>query len=142
MNSNTAEYHREWYHSNKHRTAESRRQPNGDGYRERKEYINRKKLEAGCCKDCGLKVTCETFPVFEWDHVDPSTKSFNLGNVRGQSYYKIDAELEKCELVCANCHRMRTVAGERWKRADSTQTDSFTLELFWSETVVQGGPKW
>ncbi len=42
----------------------------------------------------------------DFHHVDPSTKEFGVSN-KGmtRSWEKIKAELDKCILVCANCHR-------------------------------------
>lgn len=56
------------------------------------------------CFDCK-----GTFPpyVMEFDHRDPSTKKFTIGSSKfGRKDFK--DELSKCDLVCANCHRIRT----------------------------------
>jgi hypothetical protein len=54
----------------------------------------------------------------EFDHV----RGEKLGNVanmaRHCSIAKIDAEIAKCDLVCANCHRERTWS--RMKDAESS----------------------
>lgn len=59
-----------------------------------------------CCHDCG-----GTFPpfVYDFDHREPSKKSFNLGNYGNTvSWEKTLVEAEKCDMVCSNCHRLRT----------------------------------
>lgn len=45
----------------------------------------------------------------EFDHVK-GVKRMNVGNLvtGGYSEKSIIEEIEKCDLVCANCHRMRT----------------------------------
>jgi len=57
------------------------------------------------CVDCGVK-----FPhyVMDFDHV--KNKEFTLSNARQGRYSKekILKEIDKCELVCSNCHRIRT----------------------------------
>jgi hypothetical protein len=67
------------------------------------------------CADCG-----RTYPpyVMEWDHLPGAMKTLVLADTRRAAHSKkrILAELEKCELVCANCHRERTF-GKRAKRA-------------------------
>jgi hypothetical protein len=58
--------------------------------------------------DCGF--SGKNFPqVLEFDHL--SDKKFAIG-VWSQfvlSLEKIQLEIKKCDLVCANCHRVRTV---------------------------------
>jgi hypothetical protein len=47
----------------------------------------------------------------DFDHPDGSQKRFNIGRdaLGGRcSEEALRAEIEKCEVVCANCHRMRT----------------------------------
>jgi hypothetical protein len=55
------------------------------------------------CQDCG-----ETDPVvLEFDH--RRDKEFNIGGVLPyRNWDTILAEIEKCDVVCANCHRRRT----------------------------------
>ena len=62
------------------------------------------------CADCG-----NTFhPVaMEFDHVR-GEKLFELGNGVHHTIEEIKAEMEKCEVVCSNCHRIRT-----WERANA-----------------------
>lgn len=61
------------------------------------------------CMDCG-----GIFPpyVMDFDHRDPKTKLFSLA--AGKSLLKnrvlLEAEVAKCDVVCANCHRIRTAA--------------------------------
>ena len=67
------------------------------------------------CADCG-----NSYPpyVMEWDHLPGAVKTLVLADTRRAAHSKkrILAELEKCELVCANCHRERTF-GKRRKAA-------------------------
>ena len=66
------------------------------------------RLKSGeACADCG-----EIFPVYvmHWDHLPGFDKVDSISSMVGQrDRAAILAELEKCELVCANCHVMRTV---------------------------------
>lgn len=57
------------------------------------------------CADCG-----QTFHpyVMEFDHRQPELKEFSLGRASFGNFNKIKKELEKCDLVCANCHKLRT----------------------------------
>ncbi len=40
----------------------------------------------------------------EFHHIDPNGKDFSLSDFVGKGNEKIDKELEKCLLICANCH--------------------------------------
>ena len=40
----------------------------------------------------------------EFHHLDPSKKEFTISNCKLTSFNKIIKELDKCILVCANCH--------------------------------------
>lgn len=59
------------------------------------------------CADCG-----RIYPpyVMEWDHLPGTVKALVIADTRRAAHGKsrILAELAKCELVCANCHRERT----------------------------------
>jgi hypothetical protein len=58
------------------------------------------------CVDCG-----ETDPVvLEFDHRDPCTKKLYVAQMieRRYAWAKIEAEIEKCDVRCANCHRRKT----------------------------------
>jgi ribosomal protein L44E len=59
------------------------------------------------CADCG-----GTFPpaAMDFDHLPAFPKRFNLSRAGWRSAQAIRAELQKCELVCATCHRIRTMA--------------------------------
>jgi Fe-S cluster biogenesis protein NfuA len=64
----------------------------------------------GTCKGCGLGSPAR---LLEFHHLDARTKEFSIsadGILR--SWQKIEAELAKCVLLCANCHR-ETHAGLR-----------------------------
>ena len=55
------------------------------------------------CAGCGL---CEPVDALEFHHLDPKTKEFGI-STEGipRRWDKIAAELKKCVLLCANCHR-------------------------------------
>jgi hypothetical protein len=59
--------------------------------------------KGGRCEICGYS---KCLAALELHHRDPSQKSFSLGD-RGytRSWEKIFLEIQKCVLLCANCHR-------------------------------------
>jgi hypothetical protein len=42
--------------------------------------------------------------VLEFHHRDPATKSFNISDLR-YTMEAVAVEIQKCEVICANCHR-------------------------------------
>lgn len=58
------------------------------------------------CSDCKRKYPTACM---DFDHVR-GTKSYNIAHMVKLAYSieAIKKELEKCELVCSNCHRIRT----------------------------------
>jgi len=57
--------------------------------------------KGGSCQHCGYN-KCLRALVFH--HRDPSEKNFGIGSWRTSSWKRIKAELDKCDLLCANCH--------------------------------------
>jgi hypothetical protein len=56
--------------------------------------------------DCGYS---NCVKALEFHHRDPQTKEFGLGQFDG-SLARLLMEAEKCDLLCANCHRLRHAA--------------------------------
>lgn len=70
----------------------------------RQTYVN--DLKRAPCVDCG-----NTFdPIcMDFDHRPGEIKKHDVSRlVRSGSITSIAAEIARCDLVCANCHRMRT----------------------------------
>jgi len=61
-------------------------------------------LKKSKCADCGIK----DFRVLEFDHL--YDKKHNVSSMlhTGYSWLAIKKEIDKCEVVCANCHKIRT----------------------------------
>lgn len=59
--------------------------------------------KGGKCQICGY---AKYQGALDLHHLDPSTKEFGIGD-KGytRSWKKVEQELDKCVLVCANCHR-------------------------------------
>lgn len=60
----------------------------------------------GRCKDCGIRDE----RVLEFDHLPEYKKEFNIAEAYRCMYSigRIIKEIEKCDLVCSNCHKIRT----------------------------------
>lgn len=61
------------------------------------------KYLGGKCQRCGWS---GSLPAYEFHHIEPSLKEFAIGNVSHRKWELIIKELDKCELLCANCHRI------------------------------------
>jgi hypothetical protein len=59
------------------------------------------------CIDCNIQCTDINYPIFEFHHRDPSTKLYDWNKLRLRSWKSITEELNKCDLLCSNCHRLR-----------------------------------
>ena len=110
-------YSRIWYRANAEKQKAAAR-ANTLRYRKRNlEVINR--LKNMPCVDCETK-----YPlcVMQFDHLpEKGKKLFCISNqaLNGGNLEELKAELAKCEVVCANCHCIRTV-----KRRACSTTDS------------------
>lgn len=54
------------------------------------------------CQICGYD---KCLPALEFHHIDPATKIRAVSLMQNYSAKRIKAEIEKCILLCANCHR-------------------------------------
>jgi hypothetical protein len=59
------------------------------------------------CTDCGKRYP---YWVMDFDHLDGSSKDFNVSKMSTYGWARIQQEIDKCEIVCSNCHRERTHA--------------------------------
>ena len=127
-----------WQKANPHRVAKyqekskatRKTKPRAPGYgtfeRARKyDYVKDKKIERGSCIDCQFPCDDMTHVCFAWDHLDPTNKLFSLSKAHRYSWEQIDQEIAKCELVCHNCHALRTYleGHNRTERKTSTNDD-------------------
>ena len=83
---------------------------------ENKDHINAKRRErkakhrehlvnmlGGKCCGCG------TTENLQFDHLDRTTKRFNIGNNLASKLEKLEEEARKCQLLCQECHRLKTL---------------------------------
>jgi len=91
----------------------------------KQDHVDKEKLRRGCCLKCKRTVTTENVFAFHFDHRDELTKMMgglacDKGGVAGlvNNHAKaatldkiepiLDAEMAKCDLLCANCHHRKT----------------------------------
>jgi hypothetical protein len=94
----------------------------------RKSRVHRIKGElimeaGGKCMLCGLEFDGECTALFDFHHVDASSKLFNLNNnsINRYSLPVIREEAAKCDLLCSNCHRLVHWEWDAVNTADSRE---------------------
>lgn len=93
------EYQRSHYNSNKKSYIDKSKVTRDSN----REWLFNFKLDKPC-KDCGgVFHPC----AMDFDHIEDN-KHFDVSDMMEKARSKIIAEINKCELVCSNCHRVRT----------------------------------
>lgn len=63
------------------------------------------KYKGSACYDCGKSYHPA---VYDFHHLNPSEKDFNIGRRKSLKFsQELKDELDKCILLCSNCHRVR-----------------------------------
>jgi hypothetical protein len=83
------------------------------------------------CLDCRGAYVPE---VMDFDHKPGVDKKFNISNCGSRSWKTIELELSKCDLVCANCHRLRTLERRQAESGDQAYIDN-QLRIFEEEEL-------
>lgn len=83
------------------------------------DYVFRLK-ERTPCADCRKR-----FPpvCMDFDHLPQHTKAKNVSQMMNSSRSALEAEISKCDIVCSNCHRIRSLT--RTGRTRPLTLDSF-----------------
>ena len=85
-----------------------------------------RELKAHPCSDCG-----GTFPsyVMDFDHRTGEVKNFSVSDsIKWMSLKRVLDEIAKCDLVCANCHRIRTYQRSQKVFRDGVTVARLTLD--------------
>lgn len=93
-----------WYEKNKELTYERTKTT-----REKRKEIIKKIKESSPCLDFNISYS---YYIMHFDHLDFKTKIGKVSSlIQTKDIKSVLKEIEKCELLCANCHFIRT-----WKR--------------------------
>lgn len=98
-------YQRSWYWKNRRQILPKLRQKAVRHRRQMTSLVTEMKRRP--CLDCRQSFhPC----AMDFDHRNPKTKISEVASMVGGRYSKADimAEIKKCDLVCSNCHRVRT----------------------------------
>ena len=72
------------------------------------EIIN--KAKSIPCKICGKSYKPHNM---QFDHIDPKTKYRNISQLKNCAVKTLLAEIEKCQVLCALCHRRKSIVEQR-----------------------------
>lgn len=90
--------HKEWVEQNKEYVLTKQREKKRERKFQAISYLG------GVCAACNG----DFHPaIYEFHHLDPSTKDRDPSKMLQLSWKRVQAELDKCELLCANCHRLK-----------------------------------
>ena len=82
--------------------------------------------KAGGCVDCGL-IMPEHLEVFDFDHTSgDKIKNVSAWLTTGTEE-DLRAEIARCEVVCANCHRIRSASRPHGSRGRDGRKPSRTM---------------
>jgi hypothetical protein len=83
---------------------EDKRIANYQHVKSHRQKIKERAIEykGGKCEKCGYK-KCNR--ALEFHHTSPNEKDFTISKYSVLSWNKVKIELDKCILICANCHR-------------------------------------
>lgn len=85
---------------------------------QKREWLQQYKERAGCC-DCGANLP---HYVLEFDHREGRTIGISIAAFSCCSGWdKLRYEVSKCDVVCANCHKIRSWTRGQFHAADKRQ---------------------
>jgi len=73
----------------------------------------------GECKHCGYN---KCIDAMDFHHLNPEEKDLNIKSLINCSWSRIEEELKKCILLCANCHRE-----EHWRLKNESRENEATV---------------
>lgn len=95
-----AAYEREYWRKHPERRQAKRRRQRARQGEERRKKLAAIKIERGCAH-CGYN---ENPAALQFHHTDPAKKLAGVASLIYKSWSLVLAELDKCIVLCANCH--------------------------------------
>jgi hypothetical protein len=94
-------------------------------------------MKGGCCEKCGYN---KNMAAFDFHHKNPKEKDYNLDvrKLTNSTMAKLMIEVEKCELLCANCHRETHYPDLDFEKVYEKLNDTYDSAL---EIRTMGKPK-
>ena len=102
-------------------------------YHERRQYaINRL---GGKCSACGSEDNLQL------DHIHPEDKSFSLSHAWSVSMERFKLEVDKCQVLCKECHKEKSRAEGSYSIKDKTTTCACG-RVFYTTKSYAGHRRW
>jgi len=98
------EYHKTYYENNRENLIGKASKHNTRYRKRNKEFLTQLK-ESTPCMDCGQKYPAY---VMQFDHIFFKTMNVSDLSRTSVSIKRLQQEIDGCEIVCANCHAVRT----------------------------------
>ncbi|HAW60312.1 MAG TPA: hypothetical protein DCW86_02420 [Actinobacteria bacterium] len=100
-----------------------------EAVKKRRKKIREKAIEylGGKCQICGYDKCTEAL---EFHHLNDSNKDFGISSGgHARSWERVKSELEKCMLLCANCHREVHAKSQRSDESQDGKSGEFREAL-------------
>lgn len=96
------EFWKRWYAKNKEKHRKDAREYNKKTNKRNKNYVDEYKIKRGCLICGEFESVC-----LDCHHKFPKDKVMEISNLvrQGYSLKTIKKELDKCVIICSNCHR-------------------------------------
>lgn len=117
-----------WKHTNDVLAKIAQRANQKEKMKRNRAYVVRAKSRP--CIDCNVQYNPW---IMQFDHRNPCEKKFEMSSLKNSySIKKLQTEIDKCDVVCANCHLDRTYRGKHWLNTGSqaVKEESMQVELF------------
>jgi 5-methylcytosine-specific restriction endonuclease McrA len=103
--------HRKWYKNNAETVKDRSRKRNERSRKAARKYAYNY-LKKHPCVICGETNTA----ALDFHHIEPASKTRPIPHMisGGYSLDAIKAEIAKCQILCANCHRKQTAKDQNW----------------------------
>lgn len=97
----TLESQKEWVKNHVEKSREYKRKYKNKNKQISKEYIRNLKISCSCGEN--------EYIALDFHHIKESEKEYHIHTLihHGYTLEKIKEELDKCEIICANCHRKK-----------------------------------
>ena len=107
---------RRQYKQEHHQRTKKKKRKQQNQLKDKRQHLVLEEMQrrGGKCAKCGFS----DIRALDWHHLDPNDKVNSVSEmIRNRvSMDKLQAEVDKCELICANCHRIEEQRLGNWTK--------------------------